>query len=148
MTGSRVARPRVSAEREADVLNNLPMREEAPAARGWVLQDRAYRTFLSQLQSAVRVGDRGAVIRLVGLPLRVNENGKSQVYPDAASVRRNYDRIFTPKVTQAILNQRFERLFGRDQGVMIGDGQLWFDHRCTKAKCASPGPVRITAVNP
>jgi len=147
-TGSRIPRPRVSAEQDqADALNSLPMREAAPAAPGWVMQDRAYRTFLTQLQSAVRANDRGAVVRLVGLPLRVNSNGTSQVYRDAASVKRDYERIFTPSVRQAILNQRFERLFGRDQGVMIGDGQVWFDHRCTNASCSPPGPVRITAIN-
>lgn len=148
VTGSRVRRPSVSAERDqADALNSLPTREEAPAAPSWVVQDRAYRSFLGQLQSAVRANDRSAVVSLVGLPLRVNSNGKSQVYRDAGSVKRDYERIFTPAVRQAILNQRFERLFGRDQGVMIGDGQLWFDHRCTNESCSPPGPVRITAIN-
>jgi hypothetical protein len=143
VTGSRVARPRVSAERdESDVLNSLPMREEPAAAPDWVLRDRAYRTFLAQLQSAVRANDRGAVVKLVALPLRVNSNGKSQVYRDSGSVKRDYGRIFTAPVRHAILNQRFERLFGRDRGVMIGSGQVWFDH-----VGSDRGPVRITAIN-
>jgi len=63
-------------------------------------------------------------------------------------VRDDYDRIFTPNVTRAILGQRFDQLFGRDQGLMIGDGQVWFDHVCANTQCSPPGPVRITAVNP
>jgi hypothetical protein len=88
------------------------------------------------------------VIRLIRFPLRVNVNGKSRVYRNAASVRADYDQVFTPQVRQAILSQKFNRLFGRDQGVMIGDGQVWFDHSCPNAQCSSPGPVRITAINP
>jgi len=159
VTGSRIRRPNLttaspvtvpnrSAERdEAEVVNSLP-KAQAPAAPGWVTKDRAYATFLSQLQGAVRTGNRDGVIRLIRFPLRVNANGKSRVYRNAASVRANYDQVFTPQVRQAILNQKFDRLFGRDQGLMIGDGQVWFDHTCPNAQCSPPGPVRITAINP
>lgn len=147
VTGSRIRRPNVSAEREeADALNTLPAKE-APAAPGWVLKDRAYAAFLTQLQAGVRSGNRDAVTKLVGFPLRVNADGKSRVYRNAASVRADYDKIFTPGVRQAILNQRFDRLFGRDQGLMIGDGEVWFDHTCPDARCSPQGPVRITAIN-
>jgi len=149
LTGSRVARPAApAAERdEADTLNSLP-KMQAPTAPTWVLKDRTYAIFLSQLQTAVRSGNSDGVIRLVRFPLRVNANGKSHTYRDAASVHADYDKIFTPSVRQAILNQKFDRLFGRDQGLMIGDGQIWFDHSCPNAQCSPPGPVRITAVNP
>jgi hypothetical protein len=149
VTGSRLARPAAPAgERdEADALSSLP-KKQAPSAPDWVLTDRTYATFLSQLQGAVRANKRDGVIRLIRFPLRVNANGNSRTYRDAASVRADYDRIFTPSVRQAILNQKFDRLFGRDQGLMIGDGQIWFDHICANAQCSRPGPVRITAVNP
>ena len=149
VTGSRVARaPAPAAERdEADVLNSRP-KTEAPAAPGWVRNDRTYATFLSQLQGAVRAGNRDGVIRLVRFPLRVNADGKSRTYRDAASVHADYDKIFTPTVRQAILHQKFDRLFGRDQGLTIGNGQVWFDHSCPNAQCSPPGPVRITAINP
>jgi len=114
----------------------------APTAPDWVLKDRSYAAFLTSLQAAVRTNDKDAVIKLVAFPLRVNSNGRSRLYRDAQSVRRDYGSIFTARVTRAILNQRFDRLFGRDQGLMIGDGQVWFDH-------VSPsGPVRIRAINP
>jgi hypothetical protein len=117
------------------------------SAPDWERDDAAYATFLKHLQAAVQTGDRGAVIKLIGFPLRVKSNGRSQLYRDARSVRADYDRIFTPKVTQAILGQRFDRLFGRDQGLMIGDGQVWFDHICANTQCSPPGPVRIKAIN-
>ena len=151
VTGSRIPRPNVSAQsgpvnREAgvaaerdEVTNDLP-------APDWVMKDRSYRTFLFRLQNAVRTNDREAVIRLAGLPLRVNSE-RSRIYRDAKSVRADYDRIFTPKVRKAILAQRFEQLFGRDQGVMIGSGEVWFDHACRDRDCNRLGPVHIVAIN-
>jgi hypothetical protein len=118
-----------------------------PSAPDWVLQDSSYQTFLTRLQDAVRSDDRKAVIELIDFPLRVNSESGTRLYPDAQAVARDYDRIFTPEVRRAVLDQRFDRLFGRDQGVMIGDGEIWFDHSCTNAECSPPGPVRITAVN-
>lgn len=122
----------------------------APAAAqapDWVLQDRAYAVFLADLQAAVRSGDRRAVSGMVRYPLRVNSNGRTRLYRSPAAVRRDYALIFTPAVRRAILAQRFEMLFGRDQGVMIGDGEIWFDHVCRNMGCEPPGPVRISAIN-
>ncbi|MEO8548158.1 MAG: hypothetical protein ABI422_07310 [Sphingomicrobium sp.] len=144
VTGSRIRAP--NADRE-EIAAARAQTADVQAATDRVLKDASYATFLKRLQAAVRTNDRSAVIKLVSFPLRVNSNGRSRLYPDARSVRANYDRIFTPKVTQAILGQQFDRLFGRDQGLMIGDGEIWFDHICSNSACSPSGPVRIKAVN-
>lgn len=151
VTGSRIPRPNVttqSSPMNREAANVAAERDEAADQRApdWVLNDRSYATFLTQLQNAVRANDREAVIRLVSLPLRVNSN-RTRLYRDTKSVRADYDRIFTPNVRKAILAQRFEQLFGRDQGVMIGDGEVWFDHVCLDGDCTRVGPVRIKAIN-
>ena len=64
------------------------------------------------------------------------------------SVSRDFDRIFTPRVRRAILAQKAGELFVRDQGAMIGDGEVWFDQTCADSSCSSLGPVRIKAINP
>ena len=110
--------------------------------------DPSYATFVTRLQAAIRANDRAAVLKLVGYPLRVNSSGRSRSYPNARSVERDFDRIFTPRVRQSILAQRPDQLFTRDQGAMIGDGEVWFDHSCLNSGCTALGPVRITAVNP
>ena len=120
----------------------------APAtAPDWVLKDSAYRTFLTRLQNAVRSDDRTAVMKLIAFPLRVNSRGSSRFYRDAHSTLRDYRKIFTPAVRRAILAQHFETLFGRDQGVMIGNGAVWFDHMCFNGACLRRGPVLIEAIN-
>jgi len=136
VTGSRIRSD--LADRSA--FNSLPRKAEPPS--------RTYARFLGDLQSAVRSDDRDAVINLIRFPLRVNAGGKSRVYRDAQSVGVDYDRIFTRRVTEAILAQHGDRLFSRDQGVMIGNGQVWFDHVCPNDNCSPPGPLRIIAVNP
>ena len=132
VTGSRIAEPAL----------------EAPSAAKVMSADQPYATFLSRLRTAVRGNDRDALIALVSFPLRVNFAGGARTYRDAASLGRDFDRVFTPKVKRAVLAQRADRLFVRDLGAMIGDGELWFRETCPNASCSPPGPVRIVAVNP
>ena len=154
VTGSLNAAPQKSSvarekrERSASVAAGRTAARNTPGAPDWVLKDHSYETFLTRLQAAVRANDRNAVTQLIAFPLRVNFKGRAQLYRDARSVDRDYSRIFTPQVRRAILDQRFSQLFGRDQGVMIGNGEVWFDHSCPNAKCSPAGPVRIKAVNP
>lgn len=132
----------------AFVLSLLMLATPTTGPPDWALKDHAYRTFLRDLQTGVRSDDRRAVSRLVDLPLRVNRvGGRVRYYRDRRSVEKAYNLIFTPKVRRAIIGQRFNQLFVRDQGLMIGDGQVWFDHTCLNAACNLRGPVRIKAVN-
>ena len=147
VTGSRIQVP--DSPRNPALRKSIERAYEGRAtAPDWVLGDAAYGTFLNGLQAAVRSNNRQAVIRLIAYPLRVNRDGTSKLYRDSAAVLRDFDRIFTPSVKQAILSERFEQLFGSDQGVMIGNGAIWFDHVCRGRRCERDGPVRITAINP
>jgi len=142
VTGTRIPRSSLTSPSPVTVVSSERDQISSVAKR-----DRGYAAFLERLQAAVGDKDRGAVIRLIRFPLRVNSGGRSQIYPDARSVRRDFDTIFTPRVRQTILAQRADRLFIRDVGAMIGDGEVWFDHVCSDSSCSRPGPVRITAIN-
>jgi hypothetical protein len=143
VTGSRVANPALSREQGFAAKARRSANRDVAAA-----VDPAYAGFLSDLQAAVRADDRVSLIALVGFPLRVNAAGRSRVYRDAQAVERDFERIFTARVRRAILKQRPEGLLVRDQGAMVGKGELWFDHRCSDPACSAVGPLRITAVNP
>ena len=121
---------------------------QAPGAAKAISPERAYGAFLSRLQSAVQSNRHRAVIGLISFPLRVNAADGPRTYRDAKSVERDFDRIFTPRVKQAIARQQANKLFVRDQGAMVGDGEVWFDFICPNAACSPPGPVRIHAINP
>ena len=108
---------------------------EAPSAAKMMAAEPAYAPFLAQLQTAVRANDRAALISMMGFPLRVG----SRTYPDAESVERDFDRIFSPRVRRAIGSQRADRLVMSGGQARIGNGELWLGqgHR-----------IRIVAVNP
>jgi hypothetical protein len=151
VTGSQIRAPNAWAERVRDGRGKAGSQRNndvSGTAPDWVLKDLGYRRFLNQLQGAVRSNDRAAVTRLISYPLRVNSGGRATFYRNVRSVLADYDRIFTSRVRNAILTQRFENLFGRDQGVMIGDAAVWFDRTCRNTSCSPPGPVRIKAINP
>jgi hypothetical protein len=112
------------------------------------VSDDGYAGFLSRLQSAFSANDRRSLVSLVQFPLRVNGSGRTRLYRDAASLERDFDRVFTPKVRNAVLRQSAKDLFVRDQGAMVGNGELWFSQTCTNESCSPPGPIRIIAVNP
>ena len=121
VTGSRIPPPNSPAAKARSE------RDEKAFAADQVAPDLGYGHVLDRLQQAFRRGDRGEVIALIAFPLRVNARDGSRLYRDARSVEQNYEQIFTPKVRRAVLAQRADRLFVRDQGAMIGDGEVWFD---------------------
>ena len=147
VTGTRIPRPNLESASPVTVIGGQAAERDAIAKANYAKKDRAYASFLDRLQAAIRDNDPGAVTRLISYPLRVNSGEQSQIYPDARSVRRDYNNIFTPRVRQAILAQRADRLFTRDLGAMIGNGEVWFDHVCADESCSRLGPVKITAIN-
>lgn len=84
------------------------------------------RFFLAELQRTVRRNDKLKFSSLVQYPVRVFEgNHPSEIATPAALLRR-YRSIMTPEMKRVILTQSSECLFANGQGVMIGDGQIWF----------------------
>ena len=132
VTGSRAPRPGLETPTDAEAVSD----------------EAAYQHFLPKLQAAFERNDRRAIIKLVGLPLRVNFKTGPEVYRDHRSLERDFDRIFTAKVRLAVLGQKPDNLFVRDQGAMVGDGELWFRQACPNSECMPTGSVRIVAVNP
>lgn len=142
VTGSSVQQAAPSSQH-----GRLAAKRAADAASPVAIID-VYAKFLPRLQSAVRSGNRGAVTKLIEFPLRVNTSSGPRIYRDRKSVENDFDQIFTPRVRQAILDQRSDQLFVRDQGAMVGDGAVWFDQTCRNPECSPAGPIRIKAVNP
>jgi hypothetical protein len=149
VTGSRVREPGVSAfERRPARKSNRAAASGFSVAGKPASLEQSHAAFLSRLQAAVRADQRPAIIALIAFPLTVNGAGRPKTYRDRASVERDFDRIFTPRVKRAILAQEADQLLVRDQGAMIGEGEVWFDRSCATVACSPPGPVRIRAVNP
>lgn len=98
------------------------------------------KTFLSTLQTALRADKPQLVANAVRFPLRVNVNRKSSYVASRQVFLTRFGQLFPSQMRQAVLSQRSTCLFGNDQGVMIGDGEVWFDQD-------SDGVFRIHALN-
>lgn len=106
-----------------------------------------YQMFLIGLQIAILTGDRSRVATLVDYPLEVRIGDERVTVRTADELVARYEDLFTPEVEAAIERQTYGSLFANDQGVMIGDGQVWFGGVCHETSCAEP-LIRIIAINP
>lgn len=105
-----------------------------------------YHGFFEALQQAVAADDKQAVAAMVDYPFQARIDGKAVTISDAAHFAEDYDKVFTARVKEAVANQTYPALFANWQGVMIGDGEVWFGGVCSDAACEQQ-TVRIIAVN-
>jgi hypothetical protein len=90
---------------------------------------------LTQLQAAVAKHDAPAVAALVHYPIKVNPGKKPFTIKNEKEFVKDYDRIVTHDIADAIFNQKYENLFVNSQGAMIGDGEVWITGFCRDKTC-------------
>ncbi|HEL4266494.1 hypothetical protein [Stenotrophomonas maltophilia] len=107
--------------------------EDARARIETLLGDAAqYEKVFNAFKTAVVGGDRAAVVEEVRFPLNI-ANGRKITGP--GEFQRNYEKIITPAVVKAVSEQDFGKVFVNQQGVMIGDGQVWLNGQCLDQAC-------------
>lgn len=116
--------------------------EDARARIESVLGDAAqYEKVFNAFKTAVVGGDRAAVVEEVRFPLNI-AGGKKITGP--GEFQRNYEKIITPAVVKAVSGQDFGKVFVNQQGVMIGDGQVWLNGQCLDQACTKTEVKVIT----
>lgn len=100
-----------------------------------------YHAFFDALKKAVAADDKTSVAAMIDYPFQARINGKAVKLRDAAHFIADYDKIVTHKIKQAVAAQTYETLFANWQGVMIGDGEVWF------SGVGEKNLVKITAIN-
>ena len=83
--------------------------------------DREFRYALSSQNAAV-------MALLVKPSLRIGDNRGNFFLEDPRSLQLRFQEIFTPAVRDAVLQQRPEKLWCNDSGVMYGDGVVWANY--------------------
>lgn len=97
--------------------------------------------FLARLQNAVKTKDHPAAAALVSYPLRAYSGPRQRhTFGSKSLLLAHFDTVFTPKVQRAILAQTPSCLFANSQGIMIGDGEVWFNK-------TPEGAYAITSIN-
>lgn len=77
--------------------------------------------------AAVEKDDRQAVAGHLAFPVTFSLEGRRSRATNAQEFLADYDRIFTPKFVERIRNAIPHNMFANSQGIMIGDGAVWFD---------------------
>jgi hypothetical protein len=106
-----------------------------------------YEAFLARLQDAVAARDRRSVAAMIAYPLETRVAGEPVTLAAPEDVVRRYDQLFMAPVVAAIARQTYATLFATAEGVMVGDGEIWFSGVCGDEACADVA-VRIIAINP
>ncbi len=117
--------------------------EDARARIETLLGDAAqYEKVFNAFKTAVVGGDRAAVVEEVRFPLNI-AGGKKITGP--GEFQRNYEKIITPAVVKVVSEQDFGKVFVNQQGVMIGDGQVWLNGQCLDQACTKT-EVRVITI--
>lgn len=105
-----------------------------------------YQQFFEKLKKAVAEDDRQTVALMVDYPFQARIKGRAVKIRDRKHFSADYDEIITPKVKNAISRQSYATLFANWQGVMIGDGEIWFSGICKDDECREQ-TIKIIAIN-
>ncbi|SEN79975.1 hypothetical protein [Paenibacillus sp. OV219] len=99
-------------------------------------------TVFNTVKDAIASGDQAEVASHILYPLRVNSKSGTELYQTRADFVQHYDEIITEPVKKAIANQSVDQLFVNYQGVMVGNGDIWFGGSSDKEQV-----IGIIAIN-
>jgi hypothetical protein len=79
-----------------------------------------------RFREAVRQRDKKTVASLIAYPVKVRIGKGYRKIKSAAMLVRSYGEIFTPPYVEAVTKAIPKYMFVRDQGIMLGSGEVWF----------------------
>ncbi len=80
---------------------------------------------MARFRQAVLDANADRVAGMVQYPIAVWIDSKRVTINDAQDFRSRYDKIFAPAFVERIRQSPPFHLFARDQGVMLGNGEIW-----------------------
>jgi hypothetical protein len=92
-----------------------------------VNDDETINRAATQFRKGVLDDRRDVVAQSIRYPLHVSLRGKTIVLRNPKSLLARYNEIFTDRYIRTIGAAVPRLMFARDQGVMLGDGAVWFD---------------------
>ena len=94
---------------------------------------------LVEVQRAFARNDFESFLKLASLPFRINRKPAPPIIVKSRQdLRRHRDLIFSAHNATVVKAQKFEDLVLRDEGAVVGNGELWISGTCTdggKAPC-------------
>lgn len=103
--------------------------------------DAAVEKFFNDLQEAVGKNERAKVTSMVAYPIKVRMGRHIIMLRKKSDLLEKYDSVFNRKIKEAVRKQKVTELFVNWRGVMIGNGEIWFNQLDDSKN------IRITAIN-
>lgn len=103
---------------------------------------KQFETTFNTIKNLVAKNKKSEVANHVSYPITVKINGKKVKISNKSQFVKNYNKIITPKVKKAFLNQNIGNSFVNYQGVMVGNGEVWLNQCKTQN-----GNYGILAIN-
>lgn len=88
---------------------------------------KSFLAFDKELRVAIAKQDVVAMAFLVQFPLRVHSETGNYSLDDPAALQSHLQEVFPTAVRKAILDQKVEETFCKDEGVMYGNGEVWIN---------------------
>src|SRR5262245_40009152 len=85
--------------------------------------------FLASLKAAGKAQDKRRVAGMVRYPVLINMPKGHKQISTSTELIAEYDRLFTISIRKAIEEQTQAWLFANRQGVMISNGEVWFEEQ-------------------
>ena len=76
--------------------------------------------------AAIKNNDKPAVAAQINYPINVSVSGHLKKINGVNDLLSNYDAIFTARFREAILKAAPKNMFVNAQGIMLGNGEVWF----------------------
>lgn len=92
-----------------------------------VRDDRVVNDGATAFWRALKKGDREAVAARIAYPITVRLEGRNRRLKSSAELLPHFEAIFTPEFTERVLRAMPRNMFVRDQGAMLGNGEVWFN---------------------
>ena len=86
----------------------------------------AFEAMFTIVQGLVKKDDKSQVAQYMLYPIHASIDGKKTKINNETDFVKHYDQIFNEKVKQALIQQDVNKTFVNYQGVMVGDGEIWF----------------------
>ncbi|SDW43587.1 hypothetical protein SAMN05518855_100295 [Paenibacillus sp. CF384] len=103
---------------------------------------QAFFDVFDAVKKAIAEDDKVTVANHILYPLRVNSTSGSQLIKTRRDFVDQYDTIIDKSIKQAIAGQEADQVFVNYQGVMVGNGDIWFGGSADK-----PQVIGIIAIN-
>lgn len=92
-----------------------------------VQDDKALENKVRAFRNAVLSGDKLAVSSMINYPITITLDNKHRVIDNSDGLLKDFSRIFNARFVRSIKDAVPHNMFARYDGVMLGNGEVWFD---------------------